>query len=386
MNLMSGLFDPKENALDPYGSIVPPIYQTSNFAFDSVESFRLAFLAEADSTLYTRGNNPSQVLLCQKLAALEKTESCLVFSSGIAAISATICSFLKAGDHVICVKGAYSWTNKLLINILEDFGVSHSFVDGRSMEEIMAAKTDHTRMLILESPNSMYFHLQDIKAACDWAKKNDILTTLDNSYATPLFQNPAELGVDLVTHSISKYIAGHSDVVAGAVMGSKELIDHIFYKGYMTFGAVMSPHDASLILRGLRTLPVRMKRIQETTEKVVDYLVSHEKVSAVHHLGHSSHPQYDLACQQMSGSTGLFSFELQLGTREEAEAFADALEHIRIAVSWGGYESLIIPLVTFWDASAPAEEQHPWNLYRLSIGLEDVKVIIEDLERGFAAI
>ncbi len=380
------IHSPEETKDIPYSPIVPPVYQTSNFSFRRVADFRAAFEDEYAATLYSRGQNPNCALLAAKIAEMEGTEAGLVMGSGAGAISATIVSFLSAGDHVIAVKGLYTWTANLMNNILMPLGVDISWVDGRDIDAIKATRTDRTRMLLLESPNSLYFHLQDIKACADWARQHNILTTLDNSYATPLFQNPHSLGVDLVTHSISKYINGHSDLVAGAVVGPERLIRQIFLKGYMTFGSVLSAADAHLILRGLRSLPARMRQIQETTATVVDWLSQQSMVREIYHLGHASHPQRELVKRQMSGTTGLFSFRLRVDDLASAERFADALRLIRMAVSWGGYESLIIPLCSFYDSEIPASEQHPLDMYRLSIGLESADDIIADLQAGLDAI
>jgi len=380
------IHSPDETKDIPYSPIVPPVYKTSNFAYGSVSDFRAAFDDEYAATLYSRGQNPSCALLASKLAEMEGAEAGLVMSSGAGAISATIISFLSAGDHVIAVQGLYTWTANLMNNILEPLGIGVSWVDGRDLDAIKAARTDRTRMLLLESPNSLYFHLQDIRECTSWARKYGILTTLDNSYATPLFQKPHALGVDLVTHSISKYINGHSDLVAGAVLGSEKLIRQIFLRGYMTFGSVLSASDAHLILRGLRSLPARMRQIQETTALVVDWLSQQNMVKQIYHLGHESHPQRDLVTKQMSGTTGLFSFSLHIDDLAAAERFADALRLIRMAVSWGGYESLIIPLCAFYDESVPAGDQHPLDMYRLSIGLESADEIIADLQVGLSAI
>ncbi|MGB3080166.1 MAG: PLP-dependent aspartate aminotransferase family protein, partial [Saprospiraceae bacterium] len=295
-----------------FNAMSPPIIQTSNFAFPDVDIFRKSILDEVNSHVYTRGNNPTVEILRKKLAALECTDDALVFASGSAAIAAAIMSCVAQGDHVICVRHPYSWTSALLSKYLFRFGVEYDFVDGSDMNAIENLIRPTTKLLFLESPNTFTFELQDIRACATLAKKHNIKTAIDNSYSSPLFQQPAKMGVDIVIHTLTKYINGHSDVVGGAVCSSHEIINKMFMEEYMTLGGIISPHDASLVIRGLRTLPLRMSRVQSSTKIIVEKLKTHEKIKRVIYPFDPDFPQYELAKKQMSGCGGLFTVEFNV--------------------------------------------------------------------------
>lgn len=365
-----------------FNAISPPIIQTSNFTFPDLAAFRSAFTNELENHIYSRGNNPTVQILRKKLAALEQTEDALVFSSGSGAIAATVISQVKAGDHIVCVEGPYSWTQTLLTSFLGRFGVSHTFVDGSNMEAIKAAIRPNTKVLYLESPCSITFQIQDLKACAELAKAHDITTIIDNSFSSPIFQQPASFGIDLVVHSATKYINGHSDVVVGVVCGSKEKIFQIFNLEQMTLGSILPPHDAAMVIRGLRTLPLRMKRVSESALKVATFLEAHPKVEQVIYPMLPSFPQYELAQQQMSGAGGLLSVYLKAETLADMEKFIQQLRHFLIAVSWGGHESLIMPVAGFYQIPGREDSALPWNLTRLYIGLEEADWLIEDLEQA----
>ena len=363
-----------------YNAVAPPIIQTSNFAFKTVEEFRKATKNELQSHLYTRGNNPTTEILRKKIAALEATEDCLLFSSGVAAISAAILNTVKNGDHVICVESPYSWTAYLLKNITPQYGITTTFVDGREIVNFENAIQPNTKLIFLESPNTFWFDLQDIKAVTDLAKKNKITTAIDNSYCTPLYQQPHLLGVDLICHTATKYLSGHSDVVAGVVCGSTEKIDSIFRNEYMTFGAVLSPHDAWLMLRGLRTLPLRLEQSVLSTEKVIAHFEQHVKIEKIIYAYHPEHAQFELAQKQMKRGGGLFAMLLKTKDQNKIETFCNQLNRFLLAVSWGGYESLVFP------ACIKAGSDYPVNFVRFYIGLEDADVLIADIEQALANI
>ena len=274
-----------------YNAVVPPIAQSGNFTYPTVEALRNAMRNEFDVPLYTRGVNPTVAIVRKKLAALEHAEDALLFSSGSAAIAAGVMSFVKAGDHIVCVKKPYSWTTKLLSELLVRFNVSTTYVDGTDAENFRKAITPETRLFILESPNSIIFELQDLSAVAAIAKAHGILTLCDNSYNSPLFQNPIDLGIDLVAHSGTKYLNGHSDVVCGVLAGSKEHIRQVMAKEFMTLGAAPSPHDAWLLMRGLRTLELRVHRSADSAERVANFLDVHPKVSKVNWPFLKSFPQ-----------------------------------------------------------------------------------------------
>ena len=366
----------------PNGAMVPPIFQTSNFQFKSIKDLRTAFSSEWDHHLYTRGNNPTVRILREKLAALESTEDALCFSSGIAAISAAILSQVKRGDHVICVENPYSWTNHLLKNYLPKFGVNTTFVKG-DLESIEGATQSSTSLLMLESPNSMTFEVQDLSACAKWAKQKSITTIIDNSYASPLYQNPHLLGIDIIVHSGSKYLNGHGDVVFGALCAKRNIVRQIVENEYMTFGAVMSPFEAFLVLRGLRTLEIRMDRIFDSTLKVFEYLKSHPLVERVFYPFDPDYEQYDLAKSQMTGSPGLISIQLKSTSEDEVTTFCEGLTRFRMAVSWGGHESLVIPILALYNIPDRQAPDLPINHMRFYIGLEPHELLISDLESAF---
>jgi cystathionine beta-lyase len=371
-----------EDRSDYFYAVSPPVIQSSNFAFPTLDAFREAFTDELHYSVYTRGNNPTVEILRAKLAALEGAEDALVFSSGSAAVACTVLSRVKSGDHIVCVESPYSWTHALMTRFLPRFGVTHTFVDGRSLEQIRAAIRPETVMLYLESPNSLTFELQDLSACAALARAHGLVTCIDNSYCSPFFQNPIALGIDLVIHSGTKYINGHSDVVCGVVCGSKTHIRQIFESELMTLGAILSPHDAMLVIRGLRTLPLRIQRCHDSALQIAQWLETHPKIERVLFPWLPSFPQYELATRQMRGAGGLFSFYLKASDIESVERFFHRLERFLLAVSWGGHESLVLPMAGFYKIPGKPDSSRPWNLVRCYIGLEDPDWLIEDLGRG----
>ena len=357
-------------------AVAPPIFQTSNFAFKTVADFRLATKNELISHLYTRGNNPTTEIVRKKIAALEGTDDCLLFSSGVAAISATIFHCVKAGDHIICIESPYSWTEYLLKNILPGYGITSTFVDGKNTEEITKAIQPNTKLIFLESPNTFWFDLQDLKAICDIARSKNIITAIDNSYCTPLYQQSHLLGVDIICHTATKYLSGHSDVLAGVICANQEHINSIFKNEYMTYGAVLSPNDAWLFLRGLRTLPLRLEKSVSNAEKLISWLEKHPKIEKIIYPFHNSHPQFELAKKQMKRGGGLFAVLLKTQDKQKIESFCDNLKRFLLAVSWGGYESLVFP------ACIKEGGTYPVNFVRFYTGLEEVDVSIEDIEQA----
>ncbi len=367
-------------------AVVPPIYQTSNFAMPTVAAMREAFANEYDSHLYTRGNNPTNAILRAKLAALEGAEDALVFGSGAAAIAAAVSFGLAAGDHVVAVSKPYTWTKILLRDHLTRFGLSVSWVDMTDTAAVEAALSERTQLIVLESPNSLTFEQCDIAAITALARARGIRTVIDTTWATPLGQSPLSLGVDLVVHSGTKYLAGHSDVVFGVVAGSRELLKRIFFGPYMTLGAILSPHDAWLALRGLRTLSVRMERIARSATVIADWLATQPRVRRLYWPHHPEQPQFGLTQAQLRHASGLMSIDLDTDLDGVAR-FCDGLERFLLAVSWGGYESLAFPIAGVRDWRGREHEAGvPVTLVRLSIGLEDPAVLIDDLARAFARL
>ena len=375
-----------ENRKDYFNAVSPPIIQSSNFVFDNIKDFQTKIQDELNNHIYSRGNNPTVSILRQKIAALEKAEDALITGSGSSAVAIAVMSNIKSGDHAIIINNPYSWTHKLFTQLLSKFNVEHTFVDGRDVSEIRRAIKDNTSLLFLESPNSVTFEMQDLSACSKLAREHNITTIIDNSYASPLYQNPIIHGIDIVVHSGTKYINGHSDVVCGVICSSKEMILKMFKNEYMTIGTIISPNDASLIIRGLRTLPIRMDRIKETTLKILTYLEGQSKVRKIYYPFSKSNPQFSLAEKQMSSGTGLISILLDVENKTDVIKFVNTLEKFLIAVSWGGHESLMMPFISFHDI--PGHDDHfiDWRLIRFSIGLEDADFLIKDLDHAFRSI
>jgi len=364
-----------------YGSVAPPIFQTTNFCFKTVAEMRQKLTKELETPFYSRGYNPTVAMLRKKIAALEKAEDALVFSSGSAAVAAAVMSVVKGGDHVVCVQKPYSWTNNLLSKYLAKYGVTHTFVSGGEAADFEKAILPNTKLIYLESPNSLTFELQDIEAISKLAKSKGITTIIDNSYNSPINQNPITLGVDLVVHSGSKYINGHSDVVCGVVCGSNERIMKMMAEEYMTIGSVISAQDAGLVLRGLRTIELRVNQSAVSAKKVADFLEKHPKIKHLNYPFSSKNPQLELAKKQMKQGGGLLSIVIDATDVAGVERFCDNLKRFIMATSWGGYESLLFPLCAL-AASKSFENPLPWNMVRLYIGLEDADLLIEDLKQA----
>lgn len=369
-----------------FNAVAPPVMQSSNFCFGSVGEMREKLTRELETPFYTRGYNPTVAILRKKLAALEGTEDALVFASGSGAIAAAVMSCVKGGDHAVCVQKPYSWTNVLLTRYLAPYGVTVTLVDGSNTQNYLDAIQPNTKLIYIESPNSLTFELQDIAAITKAAKERGITTIIDNSYSSPLNQSPAALGVDIIVHSASKYLNGHSDVVAGVVCSSKARIMKMFEEEVMTIGAIISPHDAWLMMRGLRTLELRVNRSSESAEKVLRFLEKHPKIEKVYHPFSEGNPQLAIARKQMKQGGGLISILLKADKVEQVERFCDSLQRFLLATSWGGYESLVFPMCALKASASFQHKPMPWNLVRLFIGLEDPDLLIEDIEKALEKV
>ncbi len=368
---------------DYFNAVSPPIMQTSNFVFNTVDEMRKAFADEYSTYLYSRGKNPTVDILRKKLAALDGAEDCLVFNNGAAATFAAVLANVKSGDHIVSVAKPYTWTQKLFNDILPRFTVSTTYIDGTAIENFERAILPNTTLIYLESPNSWDYKLQDLKAVAELAKAENIITIIDNSYCTPLYQKPIEYGIDLAMQTATKYIGGHSDTLGGVLSGKKEMIERIFNSEYMNIGSGIQPFNAWLLIRGLRTLPARLDRITASTNKVVAYLKQHPKVESIIFPFDESFPQYQLAKQQMSGACGLFTFIIKATTINEIEKFCEDLQHFLMAVSWGGHESLIIPKCSGIKPADFAATNIEHRMLRLYVGLEDADYLIKDLKQSF---
>lgn len=366
-----------------FNAVSPPIMQTSNFVFKTVDEMRQAFADEYSTYLYSRGRNPTVDILRKKLAALDGAEDCLVFNNGAAATFAAVLANVKAGDNIVCVNKPYTWTQKLCNDILPRFNVSTTYVDGTSIENFEQAILPNTTLIYLESPNSWDYKLQDLKAVAELAKAENIITIIDNSYCTPLYQRPIEYGIDLAMQTATKYIGGHSDTLGGVLSGNKQMIEKIFNSEYMNIGSGIQPFNAWLLIKGLRTLPARLDRITASTKKVVEYVKHHPKVESILFPFDESFPQYELAKHQMNGACGLFTFIIKADTVIQIENFCNSLRHIFMAVSWGGHESLIIPKCSGIQPADFDAGNREHRMLRLYVGLEDPEYLIKDLEQAF---
>jgi cystathionine beta-lyase len=367
----------------PENAVSPPIFQTSIFCFKDFREFQRVISDETHNRLYTRGNNPTVNLAEQKIAALEHGQKAKLLGAGVAAISNAIMAFLRAGDHVICVKDAYTWAQTLVGKYLPRFGVEHTFVDGTSVDEVAKAIRPNTKIIYLESPTSLTFTLQDVPAITALAKARGIKTIIDNTWATPIFCNPLDLGVDIVVHSASKYLGGNSDLVAGVIVGSEQDIDHITWQESLQLGSVADPFMAWLILRGLRTLHIRLPVHYANALAVATFLEKSPKVEGVCYPFLESFPQVGLARKLMRGGSGLLSFRLKTRRLDDVIAFTDALRLFKRAVSWGGYESLIYPNAVSYTADPPPDRL---SLIRLHIGLEERDAVLGDLDQALSRV
>ena len=373
--------------LENKGAIVPPLYQNSLFAFDGWDGIDKAFGEPSEAYIYSRLHNPTSRIAEQKIADLAGAEDAKLTASGMGAISAAILHFVKHGDHIVTIKDLYAPANTFINEFLkEKCNVSCTFVDGTSVASFAEAIQDNTSLIYLESPASITMSIQDIKGVTTLAKSRGIKTVIDNTWATPLFQPCSPMGIDLEVHSVSKYLCGHSDVVAGVIIGSKKDLSEILMKEHALLGPKMAPFESWLLLRSLRTLPLRMKAHQENGKLVAQFLEGHPMVKSVNWPGLKSFPQYELAKQQMSGYGSLMSFELYSEDLNKIKQFVDGLELFHLGVSWGGHESLVYAPVISYAKELPPERFAAMGivpgLIRISVGLEDAQDLIEDLERA----
>lgn len=364
-----------------FGAAGGGIIQTSTFLFESYEAF-VAARHTPEAFLYTRGNNPTVRMAEEKLAALEGAESCRLFASGMAAISAAIMSAVRAGDHIITIDSVYGPTRRFLAEYLPRFGVESTFIEGTDISQFEAALQPNTRLIFLESPSSFVYKLQDLAAVAALARSRSIRTAIDNSYATSLLQRPLELSIDLVVYTVTKFHNGHSDVVAGAICGSRELLRRINKEEHPLLGGIIGPFEAWLVTRGLRTLPARLQQHRESAARVADYLATHPRIRKLYYVGHPSHPQHELFGRQMKGAGSLISFELETDEPAAVKRFIDSLHYFGLGVSWGGHESLVVPYALVTGERAP----QGFNLMRIHVGLEHPDDLIDDLAQALAEI
>lgn len=371
------------------GSLVPPLFQTSTFTFATAEQGERRFAGEEEGFIYSRLGNPTIKVLEERIAAIEKGEAGLAFGSGMAAVSAILLALTKTGDHVLCSQGVYGCTFGLLQLMKEKYKIDHQFSSMESKEMIEEQLRPETALIYIESPINPTMQIVDLQMVAEVAKERGIPVIVDNTFCSPYLQTPLELGCDIVIHSATKYICGHGDVVAGLAVGKKEIMDTIAMTTLKDIGGIISPFDAWLLLRGLKTLPVRMDRHCENAERVFKFLIEHELVETVYYPGDENHPQFEIVKKQMKKPGGIFSFTLK-GTKETAQKFMNQLKLIKIAVSLGDAETLIQHPATMTHAVIPREVRLQMGiedtLLRLSVGLEAWEDIVEDLEQAFNAL
>ncbi len=367
------------------GSLVPPLYQTSTFTFDSADQGEKRFAGEEEGFVYSRLGNPTVKILEDRMAVLEGAEKALAFGSGMAAVSAVLFSLVKGGDHILCSQGVYGCTFGLLQLMKEKFGVTHTFSQMRTKEDFLSAIQHNTSCIYIETPINPTMKVVDLKLASEAASEKGIPVIVDNTFCSPYLQKPIELGCDIVVHSATKYICGHGDVIAGIAAGNRKIMERISKTTQKDIGGVISPFDAWLLLRGLKTLAVRMDRHCENAEKLAEALVRHPSVEGVFYPGDPTNEDYMTAKKQMRKFGGLVSFTIK-GTKDDAQAFMDRLKLIKIAVSLGDAETLIQHPATMTHAVVPAASRQQMgitdNLLRLSVGLEGWEDIWEDLKQA----
>ena len=374
-----------------YGTLAMPIYQTSTFIFDSAEQGGRRFALEEAGYIYTRLGNPTTTVLENKIAVLEEGEAGVAMSSGMGAISSTLWTVLKAGDHIVTDKTLYGCTFALMNHGLTRFGVEVTFVDTSNLDEVKNAMKKNTRVVYLETPANPNLKIVDLEALSKLAHTNpNTLVIVDNTFATPYMQKPLKLGADIVVHSVTKYINGHGDVIAGLVITNKELADQIRFVGLKDMtGAVLGPQDAYYIIRGMKTFEIRMERHCANAKKVVEFLNKHPKIEKVYYPGLETHPGYEIAKKQMKDFGAMISFELK-GGFEAGKTLLNNLKLCSLAVSLGDTETLIQHPASMTHSPYTKEEREAAGitdgLVRLSVGLENVEDIIADLEQGLEKI
>jgi cystathionine beta-lyase/cystathionine gamma-synthase len=364
-----------------YDAVVPPIVQTSLFTFTDYDDMIASYRGEKVRPIYTRGLNPTVRMFEEMLAKLERAEDALGFASGMSAISSTVLTFVQPGDRIVAVRHVYPDAYRLFGTLLKRMNVEVTYVDGRDEAEVARALPG-AKLFYMESPTSWVMETHDVAALATLARSHGVLSVIDNSWASPIFQQPITLGVDLVIHSASKYLGGHSDVVAGVVAGSKALIGRIRAEAYPYLGGKLSPFDAWLLIRGLRTLPIRMKAHERSAVEIARRLQAHGTVETVCYPGLANRLPPGL-----SGTSGLFSFIVREGVN--VRTFADTLQLFKLGVSWGGHESLIVPGEVVLAQKAQPNSAEAFGIsarsVRLHVGLEGTEALWSDLEAALAA-
>lgn len=371
------------------GSHIRPIYQTSTFIFENVDQGAKRFAGEEEGYIYTRLGNPTVTDFEKKMALLEGGEAAAAFGSGMGAITAPVMALVSAGDHIVAAKTLYGCTHAFLSHLIKRFGVETTFVDATDTKNIEEAMRPNTKVVYVESPANPNMALVDLAATAQIAHKHGAKVIVDNTFMTPYWQRPLELGCDVVVHSATKYIGGHGLVIAGVAVGAKEFIDEVKVTTLKDIGAVISPFDAWLLTIGLKTLGVRMEKHEKNAMMVAKWLEANPKVDVVYYPGLSSHPQHALAKKQAEGFGAMIAFELK-GGMDAGVTLMNSVEMIHLAVSLGNVDSLIQHPASMTHSPYPVEERLAAGisdgLVRLSVGIEEPEDILADLEQAFAKI
>jgi len=371
------------------GSLVPPLYQSSTFTFANAEQGENRFAGKEEGYIYSRLGNPTVKILEDRIATLENGEAALAFSSGMAAVSAVLMALTKTGDHILCSQGVYGCTFGLIELLKEKYGIGHDFSQMDSVETLENEILSNTACIYIETPINPTMKLVDLEMVANVAKEKGIPVVVDNTFCSPYLQTPLTLGCDVVIHSATKYISGHGDVIAGMAVGKKDFIGQVSKTTQKDIGGIISPFDAWLLLRGIKTLPVRMDRHSENAMHLFEYLKTHPKVDYIYYPGDPENKDYAIMKKQMKTPGGLISFSIK-GTKETAQTFMNQLQLIKIAVSLGDAESLIQHPASMTHAVVPEEERRKMGientLLRLSVGLEAWEDIKEDLDQAFQNI
>jgi methionine-gamma-lyase len=373
--------------VDPaHGSVAPPIYQTSTFAFDSAEQGARRFAGEEDGYIYTRYGNPTTRVFEEKIAALEGAEAAQGVASGMSAVSTALLTLLKGGDHIVAPESIYSAVHLLLSRTFPPLGIECTLVDATRAENIADAMRPNTRVVYGETPGNPALKLMDLAAMVDIARDAGATSVVDNTFATPINQRPIEMGVDVVIHSATKYLGGHGDIIGGAVVGSRDFISELWHR-HIQLGGALSPFNSFLIARGMQTLPLRIAAHNANAMRIAEFLQQHDAVERAIYPGLPSHPQHELAQRQMSGFGGMVCFELK-GGLEAGRRLMNSVELCTLAVSLGDVKTLICHPASMTHAEVPPAERQKADitdgLVRLSVGVEDADDLMTDLDQALA--
>ncbi|WP_417349192.1 trans-sulfuration enzyme family protein [Ferrimonas sp.] len=374
---------------EPQGSLVSPLYQSATFVFDDVQTGSARFAGEQSGPIYTRLGNPTVAEFERRMAHLEESEGAIAFASGMAAVSAVFLGLLSSGDHLICNTCLYGCTHSLVSEQLPRFGIEVTQVDFADLQAVEAAIRPNTRMLFLESPVNPHLAVYDLQAVANLASRRGLTSVVDNTFMTPLLQRPKSLGIDIVLHSATKYLNGHGDVIAGVVCTDGEPLELMRHRSLKDIGGVLSPHDAWLILRGMKTLALRMERHCLNAQTLAEFLEGHPAVTRVYYPGLKTHPGYHLLGSQMGGAGGVLALELNADF-DAAVAFVNRLKLFNIAVSLGDAESLVQHPASMTHATYEAVDREKAGisdtLIRLSAGLENAEDLLADLRQALAPL